>query len=191
MRNLFFPLIIIAITLFLCQQKGFTEDFRHMDFGMSLEEVMSVETQDLIIQESNQLVYHANVLEKDSLLIYYFIDGVCYGAGYLFLRKYEDPQHYIDDYDEAKEYLIILYNEPEEDNMIWYTDLFQENPEFYGLAVKSDWLAYQTKWNHEDISILMTLKGDGDRVFHSIYYEDDTLSGQVDESYKRTLLEDL
>lgn len=166
-------------------------EFRKVDFGATLKDVKKAETAEMVLQESNRLVYYVSVTEKDALAIYYFTDEVCYGGGYLFMEKYNEPQDYIDDYYAMKTNLITLYGEPDEDNLIWYTDLFKDQPDFYGLAVESDWLAFQSKWNTNEISILMTLKGDGDRIFLSVYYEDDQLGGETAESYQWMLLEDL
>lgn len=165
-------LLGLALVLAGCATAPPEGDFRGFDWGASKAEVKHGEDAELIIEPTDQLIYHAGYRGLDTTLSYRFEDGRLVQARYLNRERHADSNAYIADFKRIKGHLIDRYGLPSTDRRQWRNRLFEDRPDRWGEAVAAGHLVYYTQWIAGNTKIVMTLHADRLQVAHEIIFSE-------------------
>jgi len=184
-RNVFILLIILLIlvisTLVLFAEEA-KYDFRKTNWGMSKEQVKTMEDKKPDFEADTWLGYFVTISGKDFRCFYSFLEDKLYKSGYSFTGKHTNKNHYITDYKNLKESLTKKYGKPKTDIVLWENDLFKNNKEKWGTAISIGHLLYRATWETPTTTIALALSGDNYEIGLNIYYE----SKELEEWVKQT-----
>jgi hypothetical protein len=168
---------------------AYTQDFRQTSWGMSKEEVKTIESAELDYESDDILGYNVKIGIKNFLCGYYFLEDKLYRAGYHYLDNHTNDNDYIVEYEELKELLIQKYGEPKIDEMIWKNDLFKDDVQHWGMAICMGHLKYHTTWENDTTVIGMILYGDNYEISLAIGYDSKELADIADNIKKEQTLQ--
>jgi hypothetical protein len=153
-------------------------DFRYVKWGMPINQVKLLETEELSLEEKDYLIYETKFDNHDANLIYSFTsDNKLSNVGYIFTEKHTNDLLYIDDYNNILKYLKSMYGQPYEDKDIWLNNLFKDDPQYYGTAIACGHYAKRAKWKYKNEEIYLYLSGDNFEInlgvlfFSNAYYK--------------------
>ncbi len=180
-----YTITAILILVFATFGLAIEYDFRNVNWGMSKEEVKSIETADEFLElEDGTYSYKATVASLDSYLFYEFVENKLASSGYMFLVEHSNKNRYIDDFHKLKTLLIKKYGEPAFNIIHWDNDLYKDSKQDYGLAVSIGHLEYLTRWETDKTTIRLDLYGDNYDIYLSLDYtskEYEDLLNKADE----------
>lgn len=151
---------------------------------MSEKEVKAVETAKFSDKIECKLFYEATVNNLDVIILYSFIDNKLVSSSYYVTETHSNKTEFIYDYEELKDVLINKYGEPDFDDIIWFADLFKDNPEHWGVAIATGDLAYQSVWENEKTLIFLSLQGDNYKISFNVVYKSIELKYLEEEKNK-------
>lgn len=161
-------ILILAFAAFSLAEEY---DFRNVNWGMSREEVKSIETADDFLElEDGAYTYKATVASLDSYLIYDFVENKLASSAYMFLVEHSNENLYIEDFYDLKTLLIKKYGEPAFNIINWDNDLYKDSEQDYGFAVSIGHLEYFTRWETDKTTIKLQLGGDNYDILLSLIY---------------------
>lgn len=113
----------IAVLLLMWTSAACAEakpDFRSVNWGMSMEEVIEREGKPTEIIEDALFYDKIKVAGIDVVLVLHFVQDRLVVAAYVSQEHYPmSYTRYIDDYNKLKDALISVYGSPEKDEVIW------------------------------------------------------------------------
>ncbi len=174
---------LIPLTLILCSLVS-AQDFRDVTWGDTKAEVRASETFDFLAEQGNATVFTGKVSGKEVGVVYQFLpDDRLFKAAYVFSEKYTNRNTYIRDYEEVSATLERLYGTPTLNETDWSNDLYQDDPQDYGMAVAVGHLAYRAEWETETTFIRHVLTGNNFEINHGVSYSSTELAdaGQEQE----------
>lgn len=169
MNKYFLFLLIIA---FSCESLCLAADFRDTEWGMSKEQVQSLEKTEPVYPKKDTLTFKGKVAGKRVDIIYAFNNDKLKAGIYIFTEKNRNNNVYILDYDKTNEFLDVIHGNPESRKVSWTNALYKEKRGYYGLAVSIGHLALESTWNKEKTTIVHKLSGTNSIIEHSISYFD-------------------
>jgi len=180
---MFKSLKITAIMLiFASVCVGQNADFRQAQWGMSKDEVKSLEHLPLQGENQTSLVYQDSISGIDVVIGYTFsIDSnQLIAGGYLSQSEYKDQNKYLNDYNAMKKYLTKKYGQPKVDKVRWLNDFFKDSPKKAGFAVAVGHAYYLTEWETEKSVITMSLSGQDYNIQHLVSFKSKEYSEKLD-----------
>lgn len=147
-------------------------DFRDVKWGMGCEEVKAIETAQFYAEKENSLYYKTTLIDKNMVLVYDFNenDELC-KASYILTDTHSNNNFYLTDYESLKKEMIAKYGTPKEDNDVWFSDLYKNDPQRYGLAVAAGHYARVCKWDVNNTEIALGILGDNFEVSVFLSYD--------------------
>lgn len=161
-------LILMVTSASICFGDEYT--FRNTLWGMSVEQVKSSEKIKPEIEEKNRLGYKTNLLGKDMILLYIFVENKLVRAKYILKERHMNKNDYINDFMVFKEVLTKKYGLPNQNEVIWKKDLYKDDPQNYGLAISMGHCLYYSSWDTNKTEITLGLFGDNFDVTCGIEY---------------------
>jgi len=145
-----FVLVLLSISMLTYSQS----DFRSVNWGMSENEVKSIEKANFIGKSDTGLSYSLELNSVPMVLIYYFIDHKLFQAGYMTAKEYTDANKYFYIYDDLKKSLVKKYGKV---NEIKRVDKYYEDNLDDGLILGK--VTYMSEWQNDKSSIYLTIGG--------------------------------
>jgi hypothetical protein len=169
MNKYFLFLLTIA---FFCESLCFAADFRDTEWGMSSEQVQSLEKTEPVYPKKDTLTFKGKVAGKRVDIVYAFKNDKLKTGIYIFTEKHINNNVYLQNYEKTNEFLDLKYGNPVSRKVSWSNELYKEKKGYYGLAVSLGHLALESTWNKEKTTIVHTLSGTNNTIEHSISYFD-------------------
>jgi hypothetical protein len=165
----FLALLVTPALLIAVDQKP--PNFRHVHWGMTMEEVKASEPEKPVLEKGNIVLYHATVAGFDTAVGYVFASQRLVRANYLFEIKHTNDHDFIDDFEKIKANLTEKYGKPKDDDVIWKNSLYKDDPDDWGTAIAAGQLVYETSWETPTTEILEVLKGDNFEITLKVQYK--------------------
>jgi len=147
-------------------------DFRNVKWGMSLEEVISIEGEPDDSGDTGLLYLDVDVAGFNPSLLYEFNDeGKLYTGCYFFNHPHTNKNDYIYEYNTLFKKLTSIYGDAIEDREVWKNDLFRDDPSEWGFAVSAGHLAKLARWETDTTRITLILTGDNFDISFALIYE--------------------
>ncbi len=165
-------IMCVCIITLLTAASGYGSDFnfRKTKWGMSEKEVLASEKMKPASQDKNSIDYSTQVLNKNVLLSYSFIQDKLVQAYYLLRENHTDHNKYITDYEDFKKIIFEKYGNPAVDEYKWTNNLFRGQSDKYGLALASGHVFGVAVWNTELTEISTYVGGDNFEILCSVRY---------------------
>lgn len=177
-------LFLLIITCYCTSTMCLAADFRDTEWGMSSEQVQSLEKTEPIYPKKDTLTFKGKVAGKRVDIIYEFKNDKLKAGIYIFTEKNINNNVYIQDYDKTNEFLDLKYGNPESRKVSWNNELYKEKRGYYGLAVSLGHLALESTWNKEKTTIVHKLSGTNNTIEHSLSYFDKFASDIKNEKFE-------
>lgn len=158
MKNLFIIILFLLSYSLIYSQSPFIIR-NNIEFGMTTDQVISRENDGLIIATNNMLGYSTTINDINYSLYYYFTGNKLFNVTYILENTFDDDNNYINVYQDIKNKFIKKYGPISTNEENWKNDLYKEDPDDYGTAVKTGNLSYLTQWNINENIIRLTLIG--------------------------------
>jgi hypothetical protein len=170
--------------------------FRRASWGMSELEVRDSEDQEPIRERPNVLVFAGRVAGLPCDFIYIFVADQLVRTKYIFTVEHSYDNDFIQDYDSLKTLLKEKYGLPvsrngKQSEQLWTNDLYQDDPEDWGMAISMGHLMYCSNWSTPDTDIFLMLTGDNYEIELLIEYTSKSHAEMEDETTQQRHLEDL
>lgn len=185
-----FSLTALLILFFI---KPLDAQVRNIEFGMSPEEVIEAEElTDFIDQDSDGIYIILNegsVGGLDAFIGYVFAQDMLVRLNYGFNENYSNENNHISDFNDVDEILAGIYGEPDESDVTWLDDLYQDDRSEWGFAISLGHLVYMSEWEMNGMSVIHLLNGDSYDITHRVQYtsaEYGHLEDQVREQQNRS-----
>lgn len=166
-------------------------DFRNARWGMSKQEVKSVESLKFDEERDNDLLAVGKLAGLSVYVYYTFTDGMLSRGAYIIKTEYINPTNHIQDYYKLKELLAKKYGLPVRDETIWLNDLFQDDPQHWGTAISMGYLTYITEWTTRTSRIQLVLRGENFKINHGLVYKSLAMEDLTERKDEETTLDDL
>jgi hypothetical protein len=144
--------------------------FRNAHWGMSIQEVKNVETQEPIYENNEMIVYEDYLIQLPVEVIYLFVDNKLTRAKYSFIQSHTNENDFISDYKSLNNALKNKYGKPNQEDHFWSDDLYKDSPSDWGFAVSLGHHSYFTEWDTSDTEILSALYGDNYKITMVVEY---------------------
>lgn len=155
-----------------CTSLCLAADFRDAEWGMSSEQVQSLEKTEPVYPKKDTLTFRGKVAGKRVDIIYEFKNDKLRAGVYLFNEKNSNNNVYLQDYEKINEFLSLRYGNPESRKVSWSNELYKEKKGYHGLAVSLGHLVLESTWNKEKNMIVHKLSESNRTIEHSISYFD-------------------
>ena len=143
-------IILICILTEVCL---FSNDFRGLNFGDSMETVKKAEKCELASQDKTMLVYQDKISGIKMYVMYNFENNKLMSGGYLCSENYSNSNDYVKSYFSLKDILIAKYGNPSGVNEN-VESIYKDDPEYYGLALSTGRARFTCKWDLPNMTIL-------------------------------------
>lgn len=151
-------------------------DFRKTTWGMDRATVKLTEADDPASEDDSAIIYPRKIAGMDALLGYIFEDDKLVRAKYMFRQQHSDLNAYITDHNNMKKALVKKYGKAKKERTIWTNDLYTKIPSQWGIALGQGYLTYLSSWNTKNSVIILTLKGQNDKIDLWLEYVSKTLA---------------
>jgi hypothetical protein len=179
--------IIYAISLLtswkLCWGENY--DFRHARWGMTQNDVLAAEEKmDPVERTENMISYKTQVLNRNVMLYYLFVQDKLVGAKYQLVDNYLNSDHFIRTYLQFKQILTEKYGPPSEEYTNWLNDTYRNNRKKWGLAISLGHTEYATFWKTQNTTIECSLREENYNVLCKMEYWSIEYSYLLEEAKK-------
>ncbi|ORC32613.1 hypothetical protein B4O97_16245 [Marispirochaeta aestuarii] len=179
MKKTFWILVFLSMLLPACAQ------FRDTIWGMSRAQVIGIEGEEnLYVNESDVVIYNCSIAGLKAFAGYLFVDDKLAVGKYLFNETRADNNTYLEDFMKLSKLLISIYGEPVDADSEWSNSLYEDDEEYYGLAISLGHLSLWIKWETETTVIFQSLYGQDYEIKHIIEYN----SKEYAEAYQEEKL---
>ncbi|MDP8262734.1 MAG: hypothetical protein P9M13_05470 [Candidatus Ancaeobacter aquaticus] len=187
----FFRIICIGLLVVLFSEFSFAKEFnfRKTNWGMSIAQVKSSEPPAKWEGDGNRLLYKTNVIGKDVIIAYYFVDNQLVRAEYVLVDNHTNLNDFIGDYTDFEEILIKKYGKPKRDEQVWRNDLFKEKHSDWGMAISVGHLMYYSSWETQDTEIDILLMGENYIVKCVVEYRSKNLKAKEKKAREKKALD--
>lgn len=166
-------------------------DFRNTNWGMSMSEVQKHEDIELTKEDATTLAGKTSIAGLSTQLGYIFFKNQLAQAIYMINENHSNDTEYISDYEDLKNLLVEKYGKPSMDEIFWKNDLYEDDPENYGMAISVGHLTYMSKWDFSDTNLILILSGDNYDINFGIAYYSKELENDMDAETKNNSLSNL
>ncbi len=170
--KIFMRIMLVGLLAIFFTQNSFADDydFRKTKWGMSAAQVKSSESLAIADENKKTLMYKTNILNKNVVLLYQFIDNQLVSAVYLLKETHTNKNNFITDYNDFKKTLTKKYGKPKKDKIFWKNDLYKDDYSSWGMAISVGHLIYSSGWETEDTEIMNTLIGENYKITFGVSY---------------------
>lgn len=174
---------VIALFALTLTVSAFSQDFRKATWGMSLSQVKSTETNEVVKETSELVAYKTTLAGFEAYAIYIFAGNKLTRGKYLITENHSNKNDYISDYNSLNELLKKKYGEPTENQTYWKNDLYKDDYSDWGFAVSLGHLLYYSTYKNSNTEITIMLSGDNYEIENVIEYTSTSL-GKVEEELR-------
>ncbi len=170
--------MVIAITIVSYSDAQTSKaDFRDFSWGSSLAEVQSKEKTEFSFKDKDDLLEYKDVVGGyDCKVLYGFNENdKLINGNYLFLKKYSNPQLYIQDYTIFKNLLIQKYAKPTLELENWNKNTPTGDKTNYGQAIADGNLTLSSYWETDRSYVKIILTAIDNHPSLQIHYTTKTL----------------
>ena len=165
MKKLIFLLLIPIVT--------FSQDFRKMNFGDSIERLVEMhpEVEFTVGEEMGmEVLYHNDFVSGiDTKVAFIFMDKKLELAGYIFNEdKIISGDERLKNYKNISERLNRKYDMKNEDE--WHNTRYKNQPNSYAHALSMEYVDFKETYLDENVSIVHSLATEEGSLVHSIFY---------------------
>lgn len=147
--------------------------FRNACWGDNIETVKSIETEDLIDENNEGLLYYDTLLGiYDVCVLYNFENDSLWRYGYTVKNNYTTGGQYINAYYDLQDKLKSLYGEPIEDEIYKYEDDLTIDLAGESSALTYGYVRYRTVWNTGNVEITLGTFAEDFQEYLGITYTD-------------------
>ena len=154
-------MLVFALALFTQSGLSWAEnyDFRLTKWGMTQNDVISAEEKmDPVERIENMITYKTQILTKNVVLHYLFIQDKLVGAIYKLDDNYLNSNHFIRTYNQFKQEVAKKYGQPSRSITNWLNDTYKNNRKKWGLALSLGHTEYVTLWKTRSTNIECSLR---------------------------------
>lgn len=180
--------IILLLFNLIIYTSIFSQDFRKATWGMSIRQVKETETNEIVEESSDYLVFKTSLASIDAYAIYIFVGDKLTRGKYLITETHSNKNDYISDYKKLNGLLNKKYNEPIENEIFWKNDLYKNDYPQWGFAISIGHLIYYSKYKTSNTEINIMLSGDNYEINNSIEYKSIELEKLEKETINNELL---
>ena len=172
----FLVLVFILAFAFALQAQTTKAHFREATWGMTQAQIKALEkggVKGVTHSKSSGLdviVYEGVAGGLKCRVGYYFAENQLVEGRYLFAEEHANRILFISDFKEVKEALTEKYEEPAEDMVHWFNDLYKDDPLDWGMAVAVGHLWFEAEWHTSETKIMLQLRGDNYKISHFAQY---------------------
>ncbi|GAB7082307.1 hypothetical protein [Megalodesulfovibrio paquesii] len=177
--KLFLVLLVTVMAMTSTAWAGDEFDFRKTRWGMSKEEVKRSETEKLVEDSKDTLIYLTTLLNGKKVALFYFFAG-----NKLVRTKYGLQEKYTNKNDyyylfflPLQESLIKKYGEPNEAKRLWRNELYIKDPSQFGFAISAGHCIEFNQWENKRTMILQLISGNNFEVVVGVEYYSVELRG--------------
>ena len=191
-RKLIAMAFIIALSMQAKLSWAENYTFRFTSWGMTSEEVIASEPKlDPIEKSENFIKFKTQVLGKNVVLVYLFVQNKLIGSTYKLEDNYINSRHFISTYQKFKTALAQKYGPAKKEEIIWLNDAYRNVGNKKGLALSLGHLEYFASWETPDTTIASSLKEENSYVNCSVAYSSKELSALQQEIKKEDEMDPL
>jgi hypothetical protein len=156
-------LITLVFVMGLLSQTGLSwsenYDFRLTRWGMTQNEVVTAEEKmDPVERNENMITYKTQILNRNVLLHYLFVQDTLVGAIYKLDDNYLNSDHFIQAYNQFRQKITKKYGPPSRNATNWLNAAYRHNRKKWGLALSLGHTEYITDWNTQNTRIECSLR---------------------------------
>jgi len=156
-------LLTIVFAIGLLTQSGLSwgenYDFRLTKWGMTQNDVVSAEEKmDPVERIENMITYKTQILNRNVILHYLFVQDKLIGAIYKLDDNYLNSDHFIRTYNEFKQKVTKKYGPPSRKITNWLNATYKNNRKKWGLALSLGHTEYVTHWKTQNTTIECSLR---------------------------------
>ena len=153
--------LVFAIGLFAQSELSWGEnyDFRLTKWGMTQNDVVSAEEKmDPVERIANMITYKTQILNKNVILHYLFVQDKLIGAIYKLDDNYLNSDHFIQTYNQFKQIVTKKYGPPSREITNWLNATYKYNRKKRGLALSLGHTEYMSLWKTQNTTIECSLR---------------------------------
>lgn len=142
-------------------------------WGIHKDEVVRIEGNPLIVEKKEgfeQMDYYRQILEKDCLVSYFFVQDMLVQVRCRFLSNNNRENSYIDEFTKMKDLLVEKLGPPYDDSMDWNNSLNKEQKNKWDEAVSIGHLQCRSWWKNNQTEIFLHLFGEKSFVCLDLNY---------------------
>ena len=156
-------LLTLVFAMGLLSQTGLSwgenYDFRLTRWGMTQNDVIAAEEKIYPVERSeNMITYKVQVLNRNVLLHYLFVQDKLVGAKYKLDDNYLNSNHFIRAYNQFKQKVTEKYGPPSQESTNWLNATYRNNRKKWGLALSLGHIEYVTNWKTQNTTIECSLR---------------------------------
>ena len=160
---MFMKFLTFVFAMGLLSQAGLSwgenYDFRLLRWGMIQKDVIAAEEKMEPVERSeNMITYKAQILNRNVLLHYLFVQDKLVGAIYKLDDNYLSSSHFIKTYNQFKQEVAKKYGQPSRSITNWLNDTYKNNRKKWGLALSLGHTEYVTLWKTQNTNIECSLR---------------------------------
>ncbi len=167
-RNFLYAILITLLNAGLCH----ASDFRKGNFGMTFEEIKTLEPNFTHSAERQALYGEVKLVGLKAVSGYNFINGIFTWGTYAINENYKNPQIWINKFVNLELFLKGKYGTPDEEQVKnWTNALYKDKRENWGTAIQKGHLEITSRWKKPDKIITLSITGPGyDYILLTIMY---------------------
>jgi hypothetical protein len=165
--------LVFAMGLLSQTGLGWSEDydFRLTRWSMTQNDVVSAEEKmDPVERSENMITYKTQILNRNVLLHYLFVQDKLVGAIYKLDDNYLNSYHFIKAYDQFKQKVTEKYGPPSKKTTNWLNTTYKNNRKKWGLALSLGHTEYVTNWKTQNTTIECSLREENYNVICLLEY---------------------
>jgi len=146
-------------------------DFRKINWGMSKSDVMKSEPfewEEGELDPNTQVLYtNIDLMSEETMLVYYFNVNRVYQTRYIIKEIHSNKTEYWRVYKRLMVELKNKYGDPVSNytgDPIWLDDLYQDDPNDWGMAIATGDMFALAKWNLPKNTISALIQGDNYKI---------------------------
>jgi hypothetical protein len=167
----------------LCWAENY--DFRLASWGMTPNDVVAAEEKiDPVERTENMITYKTQLLNRNVLLHYLFVQDTLVGAIYKLDDNYLNSDHFIQAYDQFRQKVTEKYGLPSKKTTNWLNTTYRNNRKKWGLALSLGHTEYVTNWKTQNTIIECSLREQNYNVICLLEYWSAEHSHLLEEAKK-------
>jgi hypothetical protein len=158
--------------------------FRNVPWGATADEVKRLMKETPLFDRTPAIVYEDTVGNLQAHCVFGLAGGRFVRGQYQFAEEHTNPNGFLSDFSRIDTLLTKKYGKPSRSERIWNSDLYKDDPNRWGMAVKTGRLVIASEWKMGQVTVTHMLRGDNFKEDHKITYSRDdmeALERSIDE----------
>ena len=173
--------LFVALGVWGCSEKHKEPDFRKTNWGVTSDQVKTLEDAKLVMDNGKMLSYDGTVGGLPCQIAYLFVMDQLTTGHYFFKVEHKDDSLYVRDYETLKETVAGRYGPPRLDDATWKDTTYRGSSDKVGLAIRSGHLKLAAEWETPSTEVWLFLVGENSEIKLSMKYVSKLLAGLKEE----------